>query len=251
MSTPTEPISTVADVDGWSDPQDQFESGERKHLEYDEPVLSYHTIVAETAAKLAPQNGVVADFGCGPGQILSRLAELRPDLKLVGIDGDDECLRRAGLRCSTAEFINGNIESPTLPEGQSRFDVVLSSHSLEHLTTPVDSLRRWSQFLSDDGRLVVAVPNSLQPILLGRALVRRPKINDGHYYIWDWATFANFCTLAGFNVESVTRDYVPLAPVRVRRRIPVIGKVEKALLNVIPQFSNSHIVVLEPKFNEE
>ena len=109
----------------------------------------------------------------------------------------------------------------------------------------LDALRRWAELLRPRGRLVVAVPNSLQPPLLGRALVRRPWANDGHYYIWDRPTFENFCRLAGFGILDTSVDYVPIVPVRIRRRIPAIATVERLLLRFLPHFSNSHIAVLE------
>lgn len=225
-----------------------------KHLDYDEPVLGYHRIVADLADRQAPFSGRVLDAGCGPGQILGLLAELRADLDLVGIDGDDECLRLAKQRCPKATLIqddiadpsSDDITSPSTGDIDGRFDAIVSSHSLEHLADPVGALHRWRSLLTDDGRLVVAVPNSLQPLLLARALLRRPKANDGHYYIWDQPTFENFCRLAGFEILCSTSDYVPLVPVRIRRRLPVIATVERLLLRALPQFSNSHILVLAP-----
>lgn len=219
------------------------------HLDYDEPVLRYHEIVAELADAAAPDGGSVVDLGCGPGQILATLGRRRPDLELVGVDGDTECLRRAKERCPAAVTVQGDIGAPVVVAERDggRFDAVVSSHSLEHLADPVGALTRWRDLVTDDGRLIVAVPNSLQPLLLARALVRRPQANEGHYFIWDRATFENFCRLAGFRVLDRRLDYVPLAPVRVRRRFPVLAGVERALLRPLPQFSNSHIVVLAPE----
>ncbi len=218
-----------------------------KHLDYDEPVLRYHRIVADLADRQAPFQGRMLDVGCGPGQILGRLSEIRPDLDLVGVDGDDECLRRAKLRCPTATVIQDDLEKPASDDlAAGGFNVIVSSHSLEHIADPVGALQRWRDLLADRGRLVVAVPNSLQPLLLARALARRPKANDGHYYIWDRPTFENFCRLAGFKVLVSTKDYVPLTTVAIRRRIPPIAMLERALLRPLPQFSNSHIVVLAP-----
>lgn len=219
------------------------------HLNYDEPVLGYHSIVARLAAERAPTGATVVDLGCGPGQILGELARQpeRDDLDLVGIDGDDECLRLAGRRCPRARLINADLEHPpdrSLIGGP--IDVIVSSHALEHVADPAAVLAGWADLLTPDGCLVIAVPNSLQPIMLARALVRRPKANEGHYYIWDRATFENFCRLAGFRIVDQAVDYVPLVPVRVRRRAPMVAAVERALLQPLPQFSNSHIVVLEP-----
>ncbi|MEM7273373.1 MAG: class I SAM-dependent methyltransferase [Actinomycetota bacterium] len=218
-----------------------------KHLDYDEPVLRYHAILADLVADLAGPDEAVIDIGCGPGQILSQIAARRPDLRLVGVDGDAECLRRAADRCPTATFVEGNIQR--LDEVElplDGFPLIVSSHALEHVPDPVGALQSWQRRLGPGGRLVIAVPNSLQPLLLARALARRPKANEGHYYIWDRATFENFCQLAGFRIVDRAVDYVPLAPVRVRERLPVIARAERTLLGPLPQFSNSHIVVLEP-----
>ena len=80
-----------------------------KHLEYDEPVLRYHEIVAEVAAGIADPRATVLDLGCGPGQILGELSERRDDLQLCGIDGDEECLARAKSRAPSAELLIDDI----------------------------------------------------------------------------------------------------------------------------------------------
>jgi SAM-dependent methyltransferase len=224
------------------------------HLDYDEPVLGYHRIVAALAAERAPSGATVADFGCGPGQILGQLSALRDDVRLIGVDGDEECLRRAGRRCPRAELIQADLERPgtigsDTGDGDG-IDVIVSSHALEHLSDPVAAMAMWAELLNPKGCLVIAVPNALQPILLSRALVRRPQANDGHYYIWDRATFENFCRLAGFRTVQRAVDYVPLVPVRVRRRLPAVAALERVLVKPLPQFTNSHIVVLEPVGSE-
>lgn len=221
-----------------------------KHLDYDEPVLGYHMVLADLAASLADEGASVADIGCGPGQILSKLAEKRPDLRLTGIDGDAECLRRAEVRCPSIRAVMADIEhlATDIPAGD-RYQVLISSHALEHLADPVRALKQWQQLLTPGGKIVLAVPNSLQPLMMARALARRPKANDGHYYIWDRATFENFCRLAGFRIVDRALDYVPLVPVRIRNRVPAIASVERGLLTPLPQFSNSHIVTLEPAYN--
>lgn len=216
-----------------------------KHLEYDEPVLRYHEIVADVAAGLADRGAKILDLGCGPGQILGELSRRRSDLDLCGIDGDEECLARAKARAPEAELLIDDISRVDRVVSQS-IDVVVSSHSLEHLPDPVGGLRRWRELLKPDGRLVLAVPNSHQPIMLGLALARQNRVNEGHFYSWDRATFNNFCHLAGFEIEQWREDYVPLVPVRWRLRLPVVSKLERLLLKLFPGFANSHIVALRP-----
>ena len=219
------------------------------HLGYDEPVLGYHQRVAELAASRTGPGGCVVDVGCGTGQTLAELARRRPDLDLVGLDGDPECLRRASARVPGARLALGDIAIlDRLPghhgDPDGACDVVVSSHSLEHLACPVDALARWAGLLRPGGHLVVAVPNALQPPLLARALARRDKVNRGHFYIWDSATFTNFCHLAGFRVVEQTVDYVPLVPVRYRRKLPGVAAIERALVRPLPRLANSLIVVL-------
>ncbi|MEM7341935.1 MAG: class I SAM-dependent methyltransferase, partial [Actinomycetota bacterium] len=180
-----------------------------RHLDYDEPVLGYHRIVAAQVAAVAPVGGRVADLGCGPGQVLAELRRLRPDLKLVAVDDDPQCLRLAEARTATAEPVRADITQVT-DDLIGRPDVIVSCHSLEHLPDPVGALGQWSRLLSAEGRLVVAVPNAHQPLMLARSLFRRPKANEGHYYIWDRATFDTFCRLTGMAVEARSVDYVPL-----------------------------------------
>jgi SAM-dependent methyltransferase len=217
---------------------------EPKHLDYDEPVLRYHRLVATEVAAAAPPDGTVVDMGCGPGQTLGQLARLRPDLKLTGVDGDSTCLELARTRASKATLLEGDIQ--TL-DGL-RFDdvdIVYSSHALEHLAHPVDALHRWADLLNADGVLIVAVPNSHQPIFLAFSVFRLGRINEGHFYSWDRATFANFCRLAGFDTVAWIEDYVPLLPARWRTRLPLVARFEVFLLRLFPRFSNSHIAVLK------
>ena len=216
-----------------------------KHLDYDEPVLRYHSIIAELVADLVPAGGSVLDLGCGPGQTLGEIVDRRPDLNIVGVDGDEECLRRAKERAPSAKLQIDDIQELSSFE-PGTFDAVCSSHSLEHLPSPVAALERWSDLLTPTGRLIVAVPNSHQPIFLGLALARNQRVNEGHFYAWDRATFVNFCRLAGFEIERWREDYVPLVPVRWRRRLPVVARLERALLRMVPAFANSHIAVLRP-----
>jgi len=185
-----------------------------QHLEYDQPVLRYHEIVAQVVADVTPPNGSVLDVGCGLGQTLEQVRLARSDISLFGVDGDEVCLEATQSRVPTCSVKLGDISA----------------------VSDVDFA----------GRLLVAVPNIIQPIFLGRALVRRDKTQEGHYYAWDKATFENFCRLAGFEIEASLTDYVPLTNVRLRQRFPQIAKVERSLTSVVPQLTNSHITILRP-----
>ena len=98
--------------------------------------------------------GKVLDVGCGAGGNLKTLQDQGWDP--YGIEISE--VAAAHARDLVTENVHtGTLESAPFP-AQS-FDLVLMSHSLEHLPSPVDDLRRIHRLLRDDGLLVVSVPN--------------------------------------------------------------------------------------------
>ena len=66
-------------------------------------------------------------------------------------------------------------EATELPVDNAAYELVLSSHTLEHVANPLRALREWRRVLSDDGTLVLVVPH--------RALIfdhRRPVTSFDH-----------------------------------------------------------------------
>jgi SAM-dependent methyltransferase len=105
-------------------------------------------------AHAAPATGArVLDYGCGSGNVLRRFSAARDDLTLHGFDLDDR-------ESSSLKRIRGfrDLYVGTLPEG-SQFDIIVMSHSLEHLDDPVGSLDGIVGHLAPGGHLAVAVPD--------------------------------------------------------------------------------------------
>ncbi len=99
-----------------------------------------------------PQTGCVLEIGCGSGGILKYFSDR--GFHVEGIDLDDEYMdagRRSGLklvRTSVDEF-----------EPDHRFDLIIMSHVIEHLTDPRSVLTKVRLLLKDQGRLYVEVPS--------------------------------------------------------------------------------------------
>jgi ubiquinone/menaquinone biosynthesis C-methylase UbiE len=85
--------------------------------------------------------GKVVDIGCGPGDVMLRLAAARPDIRITAIDGSAamielarQAVRRANLQ-GRITAMQGYI--PGLALDQHGFDAILSKDLLHHLPEPM------------------------------------------------------------------------------------------------------------------
>jgi 2-polyprenyl-3-methyl-5-hydroxy-6-metoxy-1,4-benzoquinol methylase len=87
------------------------------------------------------RNGTVLDLGCGPGDIVLRLASRHPGLVVHGIDGSSAMLHFASERLletpalsGRVQFIEGILPGAALP--LPAYDAVVSNSLLHHLHDP-------------------------------------------------------------------------------------------------------------------
>ena len=139
--------------------------------------------------------GKVLDVGCGVGGNLKTLQDQGWDP--YGIEISEVAAAHA------RELVTGNIHRGTLesaPFPPQSFDLVFMSHSLEHLPSPVDALRRVHRLLKDDGLLAISVPNvnSLEFKLFGRWWF--PLDPPRHFYHFDRCSLSGIIAQAGFRL---------------------------------------------------
>jgi SAM-dependent methyltransferase len=140
--------------------------------------------------------GKVLDVGCGAGGNLKTLQ---------GHGWEPWGIEVSAVASAHArEVVTGNIHTGTLESAPfllKTFDLVLMSHSLEHLPSPLNALRLVNQFLKDDGLLVITVPNvnSLEYKLFGRWWFQLDP--PRHFYHFDKRSLSRLITQAGFQVH--------------------------------------------------
>jgi SAM-dependent methyltransferase len=142
--------------------------------------------------------GKVLDVGCGSGGHLKTLKD--QGWEPHGIEISEVAAAHA------RELVTGNIHTGTLesaPFPPQSFDLILMSHSLEHLPSPVSALRLVHRLLKDDGLLVVTVPNvdSLEFKLFGRWWF--PLDPPRHFYHFDRHSLSGIFAQAGFRLQRV------------------------------------------------
>lgn len=102
--------------------------------------------------KSVQRNSNVLDVGCGSGTGMLHLMSLG-FFRVWGIDLNPkkvEMCKRKGLH-----VFCGDIESIRFP---TKFDVIWSSHSFEHMLHPDEVLKNLGQMLKEDGRLFLVMP---------------------------------------------------------------------------------------------
>lgn len=85
--------------------------------------------------------GRALDIGCGPGQIVSKLASRLPEWHFIGVDRSANMIRQATAGCDLdgrATFLVG--DGCRLPFADASLDLVLSNSMLHHLERPADLL---------------------------------------------------------------------------------------------------------------
>ena len=171
-----------------------FENG--KHISEDHPA----------ALAMVDWNGkTVLDVGCGTGMLVRGIAA-GGAARVIGLDYADPAIQEAKTIAYPAnvEFVNADIMNWTPP---MRFDVIVTLGTMEHLDEPAQFLRRMTEFLVDDGTIVIACPHFLNPrgyvwIALATLLDVPMSLSDLHFihpwHIKEWAA------ALGMDAELVT-----------------------------------------------
>lgn len=104
--------------------------------------------VGRILESIPPGTKTLLDAGCGKGYLLQVIAEARPEIELYGLDVLD------GISTDIFSYRSGHVEA--LPFADNRFDVVISSHTLEHIVPLSDAISELKRVAA--GRLIVVVP---------------------------------------------------------------------------------------------
>lgn len=152
--------------------------------------VAFYAEVAELCAGEHP--GSVIDVGCGAGNLLHALVERFAPERVVGIDYAGAGIRRASRLVPTGEF---HAESLYDFDSDERFDLVLCTEVLEHLSRPESAVELLVRLCAEPGVVVITVPDG--------------AVDDwaGHRNFWDEPDLAEFLGHYGdVEVERVRSD---------------------------------------------
>ncbi len=168
--------------------------------------VSNQWFVDRLQADFADYLGRVVDIGCGPADVLIRLARTNPRVQITAIDGSAPMIRLAqqAVRAARLErqikLMQGHI--PGLPLEERSYDAVLSKDMLHHLPDP-SALWNEAKRLGRSGALVYVMdlcrpdtPDAARRIVEETAAGENPVLKRDFYN--------SLC--AAFTVEEIEKQ---------------------------------------------
>jgi len=140
----------------------------------------------------------VLDFGCATGVMLDEFKKRGADV--TGIELSKWSCKYAREKYGLMVY-NENIFDVKLPE--STFDIITTSHVIEHVTDPVAVIKRLGQLLKPGGLLFIAVPDvdSLGCSIFGKRW--HYYLPDEHLYLFNERSINRAVISAGLNCLDV------------------------------------------------
>lgn len=127
----------------------KYASHEDEHSVWSEGQIRF----LDTIISSFPKESNILDVGCGDGISLAKLNELGHTA--IGIDLNNEKLNVAKAKGSLAEKCDMH---NMFIFNDNQFDVIISSHSLEHAYDPRKVLSEFFRVLKPEGLLFIVVP---------------------------------------------------------------------------------------------
>jgi SAM-dependent methyltransferase len=149
------------------------------------------TLKARRLAPYVQPTDTVIDFGAAGGAMLASL----PGAVKIGVEINDVA-RAAAARDFGLDMRKALDEVP-----DETADVIVSNHTLEHLSSPFDALRQLRPKLKPEGRLVLVLP--IDDWRARDSRTWRPDDINRHFYTWTPMNLGNLLDEAGFEPREL------------------------------------------------
>ena len=172
---------------------------------------------------LIKNNSRVLDVGCASGKLAERLRKEK-NCFVVGVEYDSNLVLKAQGCCD--KLVKADISQlKELPFAQNYFDCIIFADILEHIVNPDEVLLNLKQYLSDEGCIVLSVPNIANweirlRLLFGNFNYDHPLIDGGHVRFFTISSITKMLKECGYRIVYLTNR---------NARIRLIGRIWKSL----------------------
>lgn len=146
----------------------------------------------------------VLEVGCYMGSMTQILSETFNDITVL--EPSEQCINSLKNKFNNVKFINTILEDY---DSQEKYDLIIISHTLEHMENQIISLKKAHSLLKENGYLYVIVPNGTS---ISRLIAEKMNIipyaccvtegekSHGHYITYDLFTLDRHFRNANINI---------------------------------------------------
>lgn len=156
----------------------------------------------------------VLEIGCGGGANLAELKRRFPGCRTTGVELRGDAAEAAVQSKRVDEMKVGSVLDPAAVSfAPGSFDLIVLSHVLEHFSDPAAVLARAGEWLTPDGRLLIALPNIrhlsvMRELFVGGDFQYKSSgiLDHTHLRFFTRKSALRFLTAEGYTVETVAAD---------------------------------------------
>ena len=213
--------------------------------------MIYNAINQPVFQQIPQKASRILDIGCGSGSLGKAIKQnLNSECEVVGItySKDEADLASQSLDTVIVADINA-LDLSTL----GKFDCIICSHILEHLYNPEKLLIELHSNLTKEGRLIVALPNTLFFKQRWEFIKGNFKYTDGglmdktHFRFFDWETAYQLLIQTNWIVTQRFADaYFPLPLIR-KFVLPVATLLDRFVARNFPSLFGTQFILVAKK----
>ena len=152
-------------------------------------------LVLDSICSESPKNARLLDVMCGPGYLLGKIKEKRPDLLLSGVDIDDRYIAYGKDTYEDVSFEMGDVLSW---QPKDKFDVVVCTGSVHHVPYDLQetAIKNISSFVKSGGLVIISdcyvndyaneTERKQSAAKLGYEYIRETIANGGSDKVVEW-----------------------------------------------------------------
>lgn len=179
-------------------------------ISFTKPPEYYSGVNQKVFDMIVPGTQRVLDVGCGTGALGKKLKAEKKVEQVFGVEIVPEVAREANDNLD--RVYRADVEVARLEAHRKHFDCIVMSGILHHLKDPWAVLKRFRDYLKDDGYLIASIPNVghisiIKDILKGKWVYKTDGILDVcHMKFFTLEEMSKMFAECGYSPKAIEED---------------------------------------------